>query len=145
MRMSHSAAYAVNAALQLAKNGRQTPVSCGRLAENGHMPERFLLQVLRGLAKQGILYSVRGGTGGFCLGRNPQDISLLELVEAVDGPISSGLPANSSLPVEPARLLQDTLAGVVEATRRQFAAMKLSVLAAQFPTPDGNGHAKMTL
>lgn len=141
MRLSHSVAYAVNAAMQLAENGRRSPVSCGKLAESGHMPERFLLQVLRSMAKQGILQSVRGGTGGFCLCREPQDISLLDLIEAVDGPLSSGVPTNSNLPNESNRLVQDTLDRVVEATRRQLASLKLSALAAQFPVRDGNGQA----
>jgi Rrf2 family protein len=141
MRLSHSVAYAVQAALQLAGNERQTPISCGKLAETGHMPERFLLQVLRSLAKQGILQSVRGGTGGFCLSRDPKDISLLDLIEAVEGPLATGLPANSTLPEDSSRLVQDTLDRVVEATRRQLSSLKLSVLAARLPAASANGCA----
>jgi Rrf2 family transcriptional regulator, cysteine metabolism repressor len=139
MRLSHSVAYAVHAALQLAGSDRHTPISCGKLAEIGHMPERFLLQVLRSLSKQGILQSVRGGTGGFCLSRPAENISLLDLIEAVDGPLCAGLPTNSNLPEESSLLLRDTLDRVVEATREQLGSLKLSLLAAQISSANGNG------
>jgi Rrf2 family transcriptional regulator, cysteine metabolism repressor len=145
MRLSHSVAYAIQAALQLAGNGHHRPISCGKLAECGHMPERFLLQVLRSLTKQGILQSVRGGTGGFCLNRDPSDISLLELIEAVDGPLCTGLPANSHIPAQSSLLLQNTLQRVVETTRGQLAAMKLSLLVACPPLVNGNGNGKVEL
>ena len=50
------------------------------------MPERFLLQILRALAGAGLLQSSRGIEGGFGLARSPSDVSLLEIVEAVEGP-----------------------------------------------------------
>ncbi len=56
------------------------------------MPERFLLQILRNLVTHGILQSTRGVEGGYSLERSPQEISLLEVIEAIDGPLILQLP-----------------------------------------------------
>src|SRR3990167_5570898 len=98
MKLSQSVAYAVHASLRLADHRDAAPVSCNRLAEQGKMPERFLLQILRDLAKQGILQSTRGGGGGFMLNRRPEEISLLEVIEAVEGPMTAFLPLKTSFP-----------------------------------------------
>ena len=52
--------YALRATLLLGEGDPQTPVPCNRLAADGDMPERFLLQVLRNLVRHGILKSTRG-------------------------------------------------------------------------------------
>ena len=130
MKLSQSVIYAVHAALQLAIDGNARPVSCGRLAQTGNMPERFLLQILRDLARQGILESTRGGGGGFMLERDPDEISLLDVIEAVDGPLSAGLPSKANFPEHSGELLKDTLQKIAETTRRQLAAVKLTHLLA---------------
>ncbi len=128
MKLSQSVTYAVHAALRLAENEDATPVSCGRLAVKGQMPERFLLQILRDLAKRGILHSTRGGGGGFALERHPDDISLLDMIEAIDGPLAAGMPVNVAFPEESGYVLRDTLRKIVDTTRRQLAAVKLTHL-----------------
>ncbi|MGO8751081.1 MAG: RrF2 family transcriptional regulator [Thermoguttaceae bacterium] len=130
MKLSQSVTYAVHAALRLAETKDSGPISCGKLAEIGHMPERFLLQILRDLAKQGILLSARGGGGGFTLERQPQNISLLEMIEAVEGPLGSGLPLKSNFPEDAGDKLQAALNQIADQTRRQLAAIKLSDLMA---------------
>ena len=128
MKLSQSVTYAVHAALRLAADENQAPVSCSRIAERGNMPERFLLQILRELAKQGILQSTRGGSGGFMLERDPEDISLLDVIEAVDGPLPAGMPINVTFPEQSALRLRKTLQEVNDATRRQLAVVKLTHL-----------------
>jgi Rrf2 family protein len=134
MKLSQSVAYAVHAALRLADNKDAAPVSCSRLAEQGKMPERFLLQILRDLAKQGILQSTRGGGGGFMLDRRPEEISLLEVIEAVEGPLTASLPLRASFPHPAGDRLHGVLRKVTDETRRQLQAVKLSDLA-----PHGSG------
>lgn len=128
MKLSQSATYAVNAAVRLAEQGGRMPLSCGRLANEGQMPERFLLQILHDLAKKGILQSARGGGGGFSLDRDPQQITLLDLVEAIDGPLTPAVPSVSTLPVDSAEMLRDAMRKVTETTRQQLAAITLSDL-----------------
>lgn len=136
MKLSQSVTYAVHAALRLAETADAVPVSCARLAEEGHMPERFLLQILRHLTKQGILQSTRGGGGGFALQRDPGDISLLEVIEAIEGPLSAGLPTNVEFPESPGLLLRRTLRRIAETTRQQLAAVKLAHLIRPPISPD---------
>ena len=128
MKLSQSVTYAIHAALRLAENHEGSPVSCGRLADQGKMPERFLLQILRDLAKQGLLTSTRGGGGGFTLGRRPEQISLLEVIEAVDGPLNAGVALRNRFPAEIGDRLYGALERATETTRQQLRAVKLTDL-----------------
>src|ERR1700687_5384355 len=92
MKLSRTVAYAIYATLQLAQSKSGVPVPCSHLAAEGHMPERFLLQILRHLVTHGILHSTRGVDGGYALERKPEEISLLEIIEAIDGPLDSAPP-----------------------------------------------------
>lgn len=65
MKLSRSVGYALQATLQLACADGTAPVPCSRLAAEGKMPERFLLQILRNLVAHGILASTRGVDGGY--------------------------------------------------------------------------------
>jgi len=128
MKLSQTVAYAFHAALRLAGNPGASPVSCKKVAEQGKMPERFLLQILRDLAKKGILESSRGGGGGFVLARRPDEISLLEVIEAVEGPMVATLPLKSDLPHPAGERLHDVLRTVTENVRRELQAVRLSDL-----------------
>lgn len=92
MKLSRSTAYAIRALLQLPEYPASTPTSNRSLALDGALPERFLLQILRNLVKHGILSSVRGVQGGYSLTRPLCEINLLQIIEAVDGPIVMTLP-----------------------------------------------------
>jgi len=129
MKLSRTAAYALHATLQLAASNSRAPVPCSRLAAAGQMPERFLLQILRTLVTHGILQSTRGVDGGYSLDRSPQDISLLEVIEAIDGPIDASLPrAGGSESARYDRRLREVLDQLAATTRRQLQSVKLSDL-----------------
>ncbi len=127
MKLSQSVTYAIQAALQLAQT-QDGPVSCGQLAAAGKMPERFLLQILRDMTKRGILQSTRGGGGGFMLSRPPGEISLLELIEAVDGPLVAGLPMRVHFPGGSGQRLETALDQVAAATCTRLGAISLADL-----------------
>ncbi len=129
MKLSRTASYALQAILQLAQSDASgCPVPCSRLAAEGKMPERFLLQILRSLVTHGILGSTRGVDGGYVLERSPEEISLLDVIEAVDGPVTPSLPVGEGLSEQASNKLKCTLAGMTELARRELDAVKLAHL-----------------
>lgn len=134
MKLSRTVAYAVQATLQLAQSDTGSPVPCSQLAAAGHMPERFLLQILRHLVNHGILQSTRGVDGGYSLSRKPEKISLLEIIEAIDGPLVTELPAMENLkPSTVDGRLKSVLDDVTDNCRRQLDAVKLADLLGKVP------------
>jgi Rrf2 family protein len=134
MKLSRTVVYALQATLQLAQAKPHGSVPCSRLAAEGRMPELFLLQVLRSLVTHGILGSTRGVDGGYRLERSPADISLLEVIEAIEGPLDSAIPLQQGLPEESRSKLQCAIRDVTELARRELRAVKLSHL---LPKSDG--------
>jgi Rrf2 family transcriptional regulator, cysteine metabolism repressor len=76
--------YAVVALAELARSG-QTPVPIGQVAERRRIPVQFLEQLFSTLRRAGILVSHRGAKGGYTLARPPEEITVLEVVQALDG------------------------------------------------------------
>ena len=76
--------YAVVALAELARSGTE-PVPIGQIAERRGMPVQFLEQLFSTLRRAGILTSHRGAKGGYTLARPPEDITVLEVVQALDG------------------------------------------------------------
>src|SRR5436190_15516690 len=101
MKLSRTVSYAVKATLQLAQLEADVPVPCSQLASEGKMPERFLLQILRNLVTHGILRSTRGVDGGYSLIRSPDQISLLEVIEAIEGPYDAATSLGEAEGIEP--------------------------------------------
>lgn len=128
MKLSRTVSYALQATLQLARANRGVPVPCSQLAAEGGMPERFLLQILRNLVTHGILESTRGVEGGYTLSRNPEEVSLLEVIEAIDGPMGASIATNEGLSRQSQRVLQDALEGVAAITRKELESIKLAHL-----------------
>jgi len=92
------------------------------------MPERFLLQILRNLVTHGILHSTRGVDGGYTLERPPDQISLLEVIEAIDGPLNPMLPANDNSSQPHEVRLRAAIEQITSTARQQLEALKLSDL-----------------
>jgi Rrf2 family protein len=128
MKLSRTVAYAVRATLQLAQLEAETPVPCSQLASAGKMPERFLLQILRNLVTHGILRSTRGVEGGYALTKPADQISLLEVIEAIEGPYDSSLELGEGLSLASQDKLRHALDEVTSTTRNQLEAIKLSQL-----------------
>jgi Rrf2 family protein len=87
MQITRQADYAVRAVLHLAqmKNGERTATST--IAKEQRIPPSFLAKIISQLSLAGLLHTSRGAHGGVTLAREPKDITLLEVVEAIDGPI----------------------------------------------------------
>jgi Rrf2 family protein len=92
------------------------------------MPERFLLQILRNLVTHGILRSTRGVDGGYMLTRPPEEISLLEVIEAIEGPMNADNSAAEGLDDSTQIKLRTALVEITETSRQQLEAIKFSQL-----------------
>lgn len=92
MHISQKAEYALRAMLHLA---RQEPADMPRpaaaIARVEELPEKFLEQILNDLRKQGLVVSQRGADGGYRLARARKELSVGEILQAMDGPLVSEL------------------------------------------------------
>ena len=88
----------MSAALELARNHGRRLVQIKDISARGDIPQTYLEQLLNRLVKSGIVRAVRGKRGGYTLTQDPRKISLLNVLEALEGPISiaesaQGFPA----------------------------------------------------
>ena len=90
VKVSTRGDYACRALLSLALHGADTPTSVRDIAERTGLPQPYLEQILLALKGAGLVRSKRGVGGGYVLARDPEDISLAQIVSAVDGPIAAG-------------------------------------------------------
>jgi Rrf2 family protein len=95
MKISARTEYACIAMVELASRyGSDEPVRIRCIAERHSVPPRFLVQILLQLKAAGLVASVRGASGGYRLARPPEDISLGQVIAAVDG--AADLPATAA-------------------------------------------------
>jgi Rrf2 family protein len=89
MRISAKADYAVRAAIELAGAAEDGPVKGERISDAQKVPLRFLENILGELKHAGLVQSQRGAEGGYWLNRPADDITLAEIIRAVEGPLAS--------------------------------------------------------
>ena len=87
MRLTRAGEYAIRCMVYLAKQGRGVLTSRQEIANNADIPPHFLAKIAQDLAKAGFIEIRQGARGGFVLLRNPDKISLLEVVETMIGEI----------------------------------------------------------
>lgn len=107
MRLSKASAYAIFACVHVARRQHNGPVQGRLIAEENGIPVEYLLKILQQLVRFQILDSQTGRRGGFRLHLPAAGITLLQIVEAVDGPITGELPVRKDVAAEPA--LQERL------------------------------------
>ncbi len=88
MEITQQADYAVRAVLELALQPPGVRLSCETIAQRNTIPLAFLTKICSRLATEGILFNQRGVKGGVQLARPAEEINLLQVVEAIDGPIT---------------------------------------------------------
>ena len=98
MQITRQADYAVRAVSYLAKQGPNQRSATSTVAKEMKIPPSFLAKIISQLSIAGLLHTSRGARGGVTLAREPGKISMLDVVEAIDGPIMLnecvGDPAN---------------------------------------------------
>src|SRR6266508_258861 len=109
MRISAKADYAVRAALELAAAPDGEPVKVQHLAEAQDLPLQFLEHILLELKHARLVRAKRGARGGYWLARPPDDITIADVIRAVDGPLANvqdSAPEDTAYP-GPSENLQD--------------------------------------
>ncbi len=87
MKLTRATNYAIHALVYMAGQKHNRPVASHHIAQARGIPERFLLKVLKPLVSARVLHSIKGPNGGYRLARPADEITMLEILEAVDGPI----------------------------------------------------------
>jgi Rrf2 family protein len=88
MQITRQADYALRAMLYLAQLEPNQRAATSQIAEEQHIPPSFLAKIISQLSIAGLIHTSRGARGGVSLARLPDEVSILEVVEAIDGPIS---------------------------------------------------------
>lgn len=87
MQITRQADYAVRAVLHLTRINGSQRAATSQVAQEQHIPPSFLAKIISQLSIAGLLHTSRGARGGVTLAREPKAITLLEVIEAIDGPI----------------------------------------------------------
>jgi len=109
--------YALSALVELHRHGERGPVPIAELARRRDIPVQFLEQLFATLRRAGIVHSQRGVKGGYTFARPPGEITVLELVELLDGPLGGGAIGVFADAARAARsvLADSTIAHIAEA------------------------------
>ena len=89
MNISAKAEYAICAAVALAADDGDAPVKGEALARSQDIPTKFLENIMGDLRKAGIVSSQRGAVGGYWLARPADEVTLADVIRAVDGPLAN--------------------------------------------------------
>jgi Rrf2 family protein len=128
MKLTQATVYAAHALTYLASHEGDRPLASHLIARASGIPELFLLKVLKSLVQAGLLHSMRGPNGGYRLARKPKDISLLEVMEALEGPWQGQAPFESKGAGGLDGHLQAICDQAAEAVRRQYQKVRLTDL-----------------
>jgi Rrf2 family cysteine metabolism transcriptional repressor len=101
--------YAVRALCELARAGTAGPVPIGELARRRDIPVQFLEGLFATLRRAGILQSQRGARGGYSFARPPSEVTVLEVVEALEGDLGADADRAGVIWVEAAAALRELL------------------------------------
>jgi Rrf2 family protein len=131
MRISAKADYAVRAALELAASADDGPVKGERLAEAQDIPLQFLEHILLELKHARLVQARRGAKGGYWLARPPEEITVADVIRAVEGPLAN---IHENAPEElhyagPAERLRDVWVAVRQGLRAVLENVTLAELA----------------
>ncbi len=91
MKIGRSTGYGLVGAAYIAQNCKESRVMAAKVSKEYNIPLEYLIKILQQLVRANILRSKRGPHGGFSLARPAEEITMLEIIEAVDGPMMGHL------------------------------------------------------
>ncbi len=131
MKISRSTGYALVAVGYVAQHYKDGAVLASRVSKQYNIPLEYLLKILQQLVRANVLRSKRGPRGGFFLAREAEGITMLEIIEAVDGPMFSHLQLAEQTDNEPFSLkMEKVCQNTTEKVRDIFGQARLSDLLA---------------
>lgn len=128
--------YVTRALLVLAASPAGQPVNAGHIASQQGMPAKFIENMLVDLKRSGLVNSVRGSAGGFRLARPADQVTIADVIRAVEGPLAAvrGLPPEEVTYPGPAAHLQDVWIAVRASLRNVLERVTLAdVIAGPLP------------
>jgi Rrf2 family cysteine metabolism transcriptional repressor len=135
MRVSLRSTYGILAAVDMALQAGSAPVQTKAIARRQGIPARFLEQVLHAMKKAGLVASLRGAQGGYVLLKKPSEVSIADILEALDGPFLPVAGLNGRNPLRHSAkadaLLTKVWDRVYEAERHVLEAITVEELAEQ--------------
>ncbi len=133
MRVSAKADYALRALIEIANRDDERPVSAEEIGKLQEIPHGFLQAILADMRRAGIVVSQRGQSGGWRLASRPQDVTVADVIRAVDGPLVSvyGLRPEAVSYNESAKILQHVWIAARSALREVFENVTIEALAGQ--------------
>jgi len=136
MNLTAKTEYACLAMLELCRQfGNRQPVQVRRIAEEHGIPSPFLVQILQDLKRAGLVASTRGAAGGYRLTRAPQQVTLADVMDVVEGNSEPTTCASATSPLAP--LLLDVCHELSTARRKHLAGITLADLVARAPIETG--------
>lgn len=129
MRVSRSTGYALLAVGYIAQHKEKKIILSQSIAKAYDIPLEYLLKILQQLVRANVLRSKRGPRGGFSLAKTPKKITMLQVVEAVDGPMTGQLNLAEHAPKEKfSALAEQAYTKAIAQARAVFEKVKLSDL-----------------
>jgi Rrf2 family protein len=88
MQITRAGEYGVLGLLHLARHGAERMVMIDEISQEEKIPKSFLAKIFQSLVKAGLIRSFRGAGGGFALVKKPEAVTVLEVIEAIEGKIA---------------------------------------------------------
>jgi Rrf2 family protein len=88
MEITRQADYALRAMLFLSRQGQDQRSATSEIAKKQRIPPSFLAKIISQLSIAGLIHTSRGARGGVSIARAPEEITMLQVVEAIDGPVT---------------------------------------------------------
>lgn len=135
MDISKASVTAIHGLVYLANNGNGGPLDVGEIARELGIPQGYLAKIFQQISKARLVYSVRGPQGGYLLATAPDNINLLDIVEAIDGPMVTGrcqLGPGAQCPQFDRCKIRRQLDSIRQQTRELYKGITLDTFSKQF-------------
>jgi Rrf2 family protein len=129
MKLNRTAGYAVHVMVYIAQQGDGPPIIGHKAAKELSIPEGFLLRILVALSRARLLRSLKGPNGGYNLGRPAKTITLLDIIEAAEGPMVGSADPVSNPPDALDKKLQGLVQAATDGVRKELGRVTLTDLA----------------